>query len=118
MDDLTDSVWAKDVSISPTGSITLENCEDWIVTLTDERHPRVFELVNLNGHNVFRELVLNEQYTLTSVPKDNGRKDFTIQLSQDYYNIAYGVYVYPKELFIRYNEDVRIPVSPFLTSLS
>ena len=108
MDDLTDSVWAKDVSISPTGSITLENCEDWIVTLTDERHPRVFELVNLNGHNVFRELVLNEQYTLTSVPKDNGRKDFTIQLSQDYYNIAYGVYVYPKELFIRYNEEIDI----------
>ena len=64
MDDLTDSVWAKDVSISPTGSITLENCEDWIVTLTDERHPRVFELVNLNGHNVFRELVLKRNKML------------------------------------------------------
>ena len=114
IDNLTDSVWAQDVSISSTGSIVLENCEDWIISLTDERRPRVFELVNMNGYNVFRELVLNEQYTLTNIPKNNGRKDLTIQLSQEYYNIDYGVYVYPKELFIRYNEEKDILEDIFL----
>lgn len=103
-----DSPWNADLTISDSGSILIEDCQSWILTLTDERHPRVFQRISSNGYNVFRELLLNEQYTITNVPGDNGKIDIKIQLSQDYYNVAYDTYVYPTELFIRYNEELDV----------
>lgn len=104
----SDSLWNADYTISSTGSITIENCQDWILTPTDERRPRVFERENLNGKTVFRELEINTQYSITNIPGDNGRIDLMIQLSTEYYNIAYGSYVFPKELFIRFNEEIDL----------
>lgn len=101
----TTSEWNKDLEISETGNIVIENCQNWILTQADERRPRVFERVTANGTTFFRELEQNTQYTITNTPKDNGRIDISIQLSSDYYNIEYGVFVYPKELFIRFNEE-------------
>lgn len=99
------STWSKDLDISETGNIVIENCQNWILTQADERRPRIFERVTANGTTYFRELEQNTQYTITNTPKDGGRIDISIQLSSDYYNIEYGVFVYPKELFIRYNEE-------------
>ena len=100
-----DSLWNADFAISALGSISIENCQNWILTPTDERRPRVFECVTFNGKTMFRELVLNTQYSVTNIPGADGRIDLMIQLSSEYYNVTYGVYVFPKELFIRFNEE-------------
>lgn len=104
----TDSLWDADYTISPSGSILIEGCQDWILAPTDERRPRLFERVVIDsstGKMIFRELELNTQYTTTIIPGKNGNIDLMLQLSPEYYNITYGVYAYPKELFIRYNEE-------------
>lgn len=103
-----DSLWNADYPISSTGAISIENCQNWILTPTDERRPRVFERVSFNGLPLYRELELNTQYSVTNIPGSDGRIDIAIQLSTEYYNIAYGVFVYPKELFIRFNEEIDL----------
>ncbi len=105
MTDVKDSAWHKDLEISQTGGIVIENCQNWILTQADERRPRLFERVTIGEDSFFRELEQNVQYTITNIPKDGGRIDVSIQLSSEYYNVEYGRFVFPKELFVRYNEE-------------
>lgn len=131
MSDCEDKTWHKDLDISTSGGISISGCEGWILTSSDERHPRLFERVKVKvsgksdaeeaaaeeapaeegnpetGDEVsfFRELEQNVQYTMTSIPKEDGKIDLSIQLSSDYYNVEYGKFAYPKEVFIRFNEE-------------
>jgi len=114
LQDGVNSLWNRDYLISSSGGILIENCQDWILTPTDERRPRLFERVVLNGKTFFQELEQTTQYTTTNIPGNNGNIDLMIQLSAEYYNIAYGVYAYPKELFIRFNEESDILEDVFI----
>ena len=99
----------KDVQIGADGKIIIDDCQSWILAQTDDRRPRLFQRIEVEGggnsYVSYVELEQGTQYSSSLTTDLNGRFNLIFQLSSEYYNFSYGTYLYPKQLFIRFNEE-------------
>ena len=101
--------WVKDLQIDESGKITITDCGSWIIAQTDDRRPRLFQSITVSSGGAsctsYVELEQGKQYTSTLLTDTNGNFNIVFQLSSEYYNFSYGVYLFPSEIFVRYNEE-------------
>lgn len=111
---MENSVWARDLEISPQGKIEVTNCSDWILSQTDKRKPKLFQKVTASyvftpsgssvsatvDTEIYHELEITTQYTCSLTSDSEGNPKLTFQLSPTFYGSDF-----PKEIFIRYNQE-------------
>lgn len=107
---------------SVNGRFTINNCDNWI--LDGDFKARLFERVYYNlsfdesdssstsssssnsedsTRFFMRELEPSSQYTMT-INRGTNSVDVVFKFNDDYYLKSAGNYVFPKEVFVRYNE--------------
>lgn len=101
--------WVKDLQIDLSGKITITDCDSWIIAQTDNRRPRLFQQITVisggTSYTSYIELEQGVQYTSTLLTDASGKFNIVFQLSSEYYNFSYGKYLFPSEIFVRYNEE-------------
>lgn len=100
----TFSGWTGDMELPANGAFVLTDCETWISNLTDERRPRLFECLLIDGSQYLHELTQDEQYTVEYLPQADGTLNLKYQLSQSYYRAGAELH-FPNEVVVRYNEE-------------
>ena len=101
------SDFVADYEIEAGGKIEIPTgCEGWILTQSDNRRPRLFEQRGAGNSPHFRELD-SSQYTSTIKDNGDGTYGIIFQLSTEFYASEDG-YLFPKELFIRYSEELDL----------
>lgn len=89
-----------DFSMGTDGKFTVTGCDDWILTQTDDRRPRLF----VREDGVWIQMEEGEQYVSALNVGADGRFSLSFQLSPAYFAVD-GEPLYPSVVYVRYNEE-------------